>query len=325
MFDRVRHAGVTTMQLLPGSGSLFGGRSVVLKNVPSVTVQGMKFPGAPYGLKIACGENVIGGSKGIRTRAGAMQGYRNAFIAAQDYEKRMDAAAKKPGGEPPKRDLMLETLAGVLKGEIAVHIHCYRADEMAQMLDLSHEFGFHIAAFHHATEAFKIAPLLAREHVAVVTWAGDWSGYKLEAYDSIMENAAVVERAGGLVTLHSDNPELMQHLNQEAGRAMTAGQEAGLGTTPEQAIRWVTLNPAKILGIADRTGSLEPGKMADVVLWSAYPFSVYAAPDLVLIDGAVVVDAEHLEAEPASDFELGQSRRRTPRLSPPPAHAEPHP
>lgn len=314
MFERAREAGVTTMQILPGSANLFNGRTVTLKNVPAIAPQGMKFPGAPYGLKMACGENPTSGGPGkAGTRAGGMMGYRNTFIAAQayaqswaDWRKR---AASGQGGDPPRRDLMLETVAGALNGDIKVHIHCYRADEMVQMIDLSHEFGFKIAAFHHALEAFKIAPLLAKEQIAVVTWAGDWSGYKMEAYDSIMENAAFVQKAGGIATMHSDNVMLMQHLNQEAARAMTAGREAGLGTTPEQAIAWVTINPAKVIGVADKTGSLEVGKAADVVLWDADPLSVYALPDLVFIDGVLSYDRAHPAKQPQSDFELGNTKR----------------
>jgi imidazolonepropionase-like amidohydrolase len=323
MFDRALAAGVTTIQLLPGSSNLFNGRTVIVKNVPAVTPQEMKFPGAPYGLKLACGENPTSGGPGkASTRAGAMAGFRATFIAGAEYAQRWQdyrrKAAAGQGGEPPHRDLALETVAGALNGDIKVHIHCYRSDDMLQMIDLSHEFGFKIAAFHHALEAFKIAPILAREKIAVVTWAGDWSGYKMEAYDSIMENAAFVQKAGGVVTMHSDNVMLMQHLNQEAARAMTAGREAGLGTTPEDAIRWVTLNPANVIGVGDRTGSLEVGKMADVVLWDTDPFSVYALPDLVLIDGVTRHDRLNPAAAPQSDFELGNVRRREPAASPVP-------
>ncbi|MEW5685706.1 MAG: amidohydrolase family protein [Pseudomonadota bacterium] len=310
MFERALQAGVTTMQILPGSANLFNGRTVTLKNVPATAPQGMKFPGAPYGLKMACGENPTGGGGGKPgTRAGGMMGYRNTLISAQEYAQRWADWKKRGSGDPPRRDLMLETVAGALNGEIKVHIHCYRADEMIQMIDLSHEFGFKIAAFHHALEAFKIAPLLAREKIAVVTWAGDWSGYKMEAYDSVMENAAFVQKAGGIAAMHSDDVRLMQHLNQEAARAMTAGREAGLGTTPEDAIAWVTINPARIIGIDDRTGSLEAGKAADLVLWSADPLSVYSLPDLVFIDGALAYDRAAPGAQPRSDFELGNARR----------------
>lgn len=313
MFERARAAGVTTLQILPGSSMLFNGRTVVVKNVQSTSTQGMKFPGAPAGLKMACGENPTGGGAKPSSRAGNMLGYRTTFIAAADYAQKWQEyhrrASAGQGGDPPKRDLMLETIGAALTGDIKVQIHCYRADEMVQMIDLSHEFGFQIAAFHHANEAFKISPLLAKEKIGVVTWAGDWSGYKMEAYDSIMETAAFVTKAGGVAAMHSDNVMLLQHLNHEAARSMTAGHEAGLGTTPEDAIRWITLNPAKIIGIDDRAGSLEPGKMADVVLWDVDPFSVYSMPDLVFIDGVLVHDRATPSTAPASDFELGNVHR----------------
>ena len=310
MFERALQAGVTTIQILPGSSNLFNGRTVTLKNVPALAPQGMKFPGAPYGLKMACGENPTGGGGGRPgTRAGGMMGYRNTFISAQEYAQRWADWRRRGSGDPPRRDLMLETVAAALAGDIKVHIHCYRADEMIQMIDLSHEFGFRIAAFHHALEAFKIAPLLAREKIAVVTWAGDWSGYKMEAYDSVMETAAFVQKAGGVAAMHSDDVRLIQHLNHEAARAMTAGREAGLGTTPEDAIAWVTINAARVIGIDDRTGSLEAGKAADVVLWSADPLSVYSLPDLVFIDGALAYDRAAPPSPPRSDFELGNARR----------------
>jgi imidazolonepropionase-like amidohydrolase len=297
---------VTTLEVLPGSAKLFNGRTVVLKNVPSVSVQGMKFPGAPYGLKMACGEN----PQRSTGRGGNMVGYRSAFINAANYKRRWDDYHRKIAAgqavEPPTRDLTLETLAGVLEGQILVQIHCYRADDMLQMIDLSKEFGFHIAAFHHALEAFKIAPRLAAEKIAVITWAGDWSGYKMEAYDAIMENAAFVDRAGGMASMHSDDPELMQHLNADAARVMTAAQHAGLDVTREDAIKWLTINPATIIGVGTRTGSLEPGKMADVVLWSTDPFSVYALADMVFVDGALRFDRSAPRAAPRSDFELGQ-------------------
>jgi imidazolonepropionase-like amidohydrolase len=309
-FDTAREAGVTTLMILPGSGNLFGGRTVTLKNVPAVTVQGMKFPGAPYGLKIACGENpkrVYGGrGRSPATRMGNVAGYRKAWIEAQDYARRWDKWEKDGrAGEPPKRDLQLETLAGVLKGEIFVQNHCYRADEMANMIDISHEFGFKIRAFHHANEAYKIAPLLVKEDICVATWAS-WWGYKMEVYDALEENAALVHAAGGCAIIHSDDPIVIQRLNQEAAVALSAAWRAGIRISKADAVRWFTANPAKVLGIADRVGTLEPGKNADVVLWSHDPFSIYARAEKVWIDGAVIFD----RADPAyrrhSDFLLGQ-------------------
>ena len=308
--------GITALQILPGSANLIGGRSVVLKNVPSVTYQGMKFPGAPQGLKMACGENpkrVYGTEKNTfpSTRMGNVAGYRAQWAEAaeylrdqQEYERKHAAGDK--DAKPPKRDLRLDTLAAALKGEIIVHMHCYRADEMATILDVSREFGYHVAAFHHAVEAYKISDLLAENGVCAAMWA-DWWGYKMEAYDGIPENIAFVDAApGGCAIVHSDSEEGIQRLNQEAGKAIAYGQRAGLDIPPERAIRWLTANPAKVLGIAERTGTLEPGKMADVVVWNVNPFSVYALADYVFIDGALRYDRANPSIAPQSDFTLGQ-------------------
>lgn len=301
-FEMARRGGVTTLAILPGSANLFGGRSVTIKNLSSVSVQGMKFPDAPQGAKMACGENPIyyaARGNDPFTRMGNMAGFRAAFIDAQAY---LD---KKKKGESQKTDLRMETLAGILTGEIQTHIHCYRADEMMQMIDLSKEFGFKIGTFHHATEAYKIADVLAEEGISIATWADRW-GFKLEAYDAVPLNVAALEWAGVHTMLHSDSAVLVQRLNLEAAMAMASAQRAGEEITPETAIRWITLNPAITLGIADRTGSLAPGKMADLVLWSADPFSVYAVAEKVFIDGVKVVDRDDPAAEPSSDFMLGQ-------------------
>src|SRR5579871_733761 len=315
-FARARAGGVTTLQILPGSTNLFGGRSVVLKNVPATTVQAMKFPGAAYGLKMACGENPLHnyGDKGRfpMSRMGNFAGYRDAWLKARDYEAKWLAYEAGTAAEPPARDLKLDTLAGVLHGDIRVHMHCYRADEMALVLDLAREFGYQVTAFHHAVEAYKIADLLARSGVCSVVWS-DWWGYKMEAYDGIRENAAFVDAAGGCVAMHSDSAILGQRLTLEAGKAMAAGRRAGLDLRPEHAIAWVTSTPARILGLERETGSLEPGKAADLVLWSADPFSVYAKAERVFIDGALVYDRDDPAHQPLADFELGQ-----PAEAPPP-------
>ena len=316
-FNRALAGGVTTMQILPGSANLFGGRSVVVKNAPSTTVQAMKFPGAPYGLKMACGENPkrVYGSKGRSpsTLMGIVAGYRAAWILAADYVRRWDEykakVAKGEKADPPKRDLTLDTLGGVLKGEILVQNHCYRADEMAQMIDISREFGYHISAFHHASEAYKLAPTLAKEGICIDTWA-QWWGFKMESFDGLEENAAMVDHAGGCAIVHSDDAHLIQHLNVEAGVAMAAGNRAGLNITRGRAIRWITANPAKSLGILDKVGTLEPGKMADVVVWSQDPFSVYAKAEKVFLDGALAYDISDPSKQPKSDFELGQPSAR---------------
>ena len=302
--------GITSMEVLPGSGNLIGGRGVTLKNVPSRTVQGMKFPGAPYGLKMACGENPkrVYGEKGRSpaTAMGNMAGYRAAWIRAAKYRDDL-AKWKKEGSDPtkrPQRDLQLETLALALDGEILVQNHCYRADEMAQMIDLAKEFGYKIASFHHAVEAYKVRDLLARDGICSSMWA-DWWGFKLEAFDGIQANIPLVHEAGACAIVHSDDAQGIQRLNQEAAKAMGAGLQAGIRLTREDVIKWITINPAKALGVDQQTGSLESGKMADVVIWSADPFSVYAKAEKVFIDGALVYDRSDPRFQPKSDFILG--------------------
>ncbi len=333
-FDAARAGGVTSMQILPGSANLIGGRGVTIKNVPATTFQAMKFPGAPYGLKIACGENPkrVYGSKGVApmTNMGNVAGYRKAFLDAQEYMRAQEdftkklmaweGAGRKSGdkderGErptPPKTDLALETLAAAMRGEILVHNHCYRADEMATMLDLADEFGFRITAFHHAVEAYKIADLLAAKGVCGALWA-DWWGFKMEALDGIQENIAFVDAAkNGCAIVHSDSGEGIQRLNQEAAKAMAYGNRAGLAITPEHAIRWLTSNAAKALGIADQVGTLEAGKQADVVIWNGTPFSVYAKAEQVFIDGALRYDRNDRSTWHQADVMLGLQKEVTP-------------
>jgi len=209
-------------------------------------------------------------------------------------------------GDPRNRALRMETMRGAMKGDIRVHIHCYRADEMAIMLDLAKEFGFKVTAFHHGVEAYKIADLLAAEGVCGALWA-DWWGFKMESLDGIRENIALVDRPqNGCAIVHSDSSEGIQRLNQEAAKAMAAGNRAGLAITPEHAIRWVTTNAAKALGIQGQTGSLTPGLMADVVVWNGTPFSVYAHAEKVFVDGALLYDRTNKALQPESDFQLGQ-------------------
>lgn len=302
-FGAALAGGVTALQILPGSANLVGGRGVTLKNVAATTAQGMKFPGAPHGLKMACGENpkrVYGQKGGPSTRMGNVAGYRAAFIDAQDYAKKRE----KDGSG--KRDLKLDTLAGAMAGDILVHIHCYRADEMAQMLDLAKEFDFKVAAFHHGVEAYKLADRLAADGVCGALWA-DWWGFKMEAFDGIQENIAIVDRApNGCAIVHSDSDEGIQRLNQEAAKVMVNARRVGIEIAPERAIRWITQNAAKSLGVLDVTGTLEAGKMADVVLWNGNPFTVYAHAEQVYIDGARLYDRADPTLRPTTDFMLGQ-------------------
>jgi imidazolonepropionase-like amidohydrolase len=300
--------GVTVMQVLPGSANLIGGRSATVRLVPARTVQDMKFPGAPYGVKMACGENPkrVYQNRGPSTRMGNMAGYRAAFIQAEQYRQRWDKWLKDRKGDPPGRDLRMETLAGVLRGEISVQNHCYRADEMAQMLDLAKEFGFKIRSFHHAIEAYKIADLLAASETAASVWS-DWGGFKMEAFDEILENAALVTQAGARAVIHTDDPNGIQRMNQDMAKAYYAGIRAGISLTRDQAIRWITANPAWVLGLDKWTGTLEEGKMADVVLWSGDPFSVYSKAEKVWNEGWLVFDRLDPKHQYKTDFNIGQT------------------
>ena len=301
-FGAALAGGITALQILPGSANLIGGRGVTLKNVAANTYQAMKFPGAPWGLKMACGENpkrVYGQKGGPSTRMGNVAGYRAAFADAKEYLR------KQTGDSPGLRNLKNDTLAAAMNGDIRVHIHCYRADEMAIMMDLAKEFGFKISAFHHGVEAYKLADRLAQEKICGALWA-DWWGFKMESFDGIQENIALVDRpAGSCAIVHSDSAEGIQRLNQEAAKVMAHARRIGLEIPPERAIRWLTMNPATSMGIEQQTGSLEPGKMADVVLWNGNPFSSYAKADQVYVDGARMFDRADPRRRPLSDFQLG--------------------
>jgi imidazolonepropionase-like amidohydrolase len=360
--ERAVAGGVTTIQVLPGSANLIGGRGLTIKLRPAQSGREMHVPGAPDGLKMACGENpkrLHGRRRSAPpfTRMGNLAGQRAAFLKAKklreawarwndEETRRLEADSKKraahehkreerarrdascrDAGEPdpcaawrqqwraeplddpapsqpvptPERDPGMETLIGALEGRVLVHVHCYRADDMLAMLALADEVGFRVRSFHHAVEAYKIRDVLAARQVAVSTWA-DWWGFKMEAFDAIQENAALVAQDGGRTILHSDSPEGIQRLNQEAGKALASGLRGGLKVNEEEAIRWVTMNPAWALGIDHRVGSLEPGKDADVVLWNKSPFSVYAAAEKVWIDGAMVYEKGKGRW---SDFEVG--------------------
>jgi imidazolonepropionase-like amidohydrolase len=341
--SRALAAGITTILVLPGSANLVGGQGVTIKLHPGRTVADMKFPGAPPTLKMACGENPkrVYGERHMApsTRMGNVAGYREAFQGALEYgakfadwQARHQAwqAKKEPGAASPRdpapampdRDFGLETLLGAIQGRVLVEIHCYRADEMLGMLALADEFGLKVRAFHHAVEAYKIRDVLAARSVAVATWA-DWWGFKLEAYDTVRENLALLTESGVRGVLHSDSSSLVQRLNQEAAKSLSAGKRAGVPIDRGAALRWITANPAWALGVDDQTGSLEPGKMADVVVWSGDPFSVYSQVDRVFVDGEELYDRNSSGRRP-SDFEMGQGaelpHREPPK--PPPAKAE---
>tara|TARA_A200000113_G_scaffold56203_1_gene47349 strand:+ start:597 stop:2033 length:1437 start_codon:yes stop_codon:yes gene_type:complete len=315
-FSLALKGGVTAFHVLPGSANLMGGRGATFKNIPRNTIHDMKFPGAPHSLKMACGENPkrVYGNRGSApsTRMGNMAGYRKAWINASDYQRRKNEYTSKSDEakeliDPPKRNLELDTLAGVLDGEILVQNHCYRADEMAMMIEMSKEFDYKITAFHHAVEAYKIADLLADEGICGALWA-DWWGFKHEAYDMVPANIAIVDQARGgkgCAIVHSDDEVGIQHLNQEAAKALSAGLRAGYEISKARAINWITSNPAKAAGILDQTGTIEIGKDADLVIWSKNPFSVYALAEYVFIDGAEAFVRGEKQTQPVTDFDLG--------------------
>ena len=315
-FSLALKGGVTSFHVLPGSANLMGGRGATFKNIPRNTIHDMKFPGAPHSLKMACGENPkrVYGNRGSApsTRMGNMAGYRKAWINASDYQRRKNEYTSKSDEakeliDPPKRNLELDTLAGVLDGEILVQNHCYRADEMAMMIEMSKEFDYKITAFHHAVEAYKIADLLADEGICGALWA-DWWGFKHEAYDMVPANIAIVDQARGgkgCAIVHSDDEVGIQHLNQEAAKALSAGLRAGYEISKARAIKWITSNPAKAAGILDQTGTIEIGKDADLVIWSKNPFSVYALAEHVFIDGAEAFVRAEKQTQPVTDFDLG--------------------
>ena len=337
--DNARAGGITTMHILPGSANLIGGRGFTVRPYPGIrSSTDARFPGAPDSLKMACGENpkrVYGDRGGPSTRMGNAAGYRRAFQQALEYKRSVDRyqqelkdweatqaesksastsdkggklppsespAASKP--EAPSLDDGLETLRLVLEGEILVQNHCYRADEMSQMLELADHFGFQIRSFHHAVEGYKIADRLARAGTAASVWA-DWWGFKMEAFDGVQENAAMIAHAGARAVIHSDSPIGIQHLNQEAAKAMYAGRRAGIPISDDEALRWITANAAWVLGIHERTGTLEAGKLADIVIWSGSPFSVYSHAQLVMIEGSIVYDRNNPAPAPRTDFTVG--------------------
>jgi imidazolonepropionase-like amidohydrolase len=337
-----RAGGITTAQILPGSANLIGGRAFTVKLHPgALSAAQARFPGAPDGLKMACGENpkrVYGEKGGPSTRMGNLAGQRKAFEEAKAYREKWrtyerelaawndpqaagtsaasgdasDSTKKKSKPEPPTRDFGLETLAAVLDGKILVHNHCYRADEMVLMLDLAREYGFQIRSFHYAVEAYKIADVLAKANTAASIWA-DWWGFKAEAFDGVRENAAILAAVGGKPIIHSDDPVGIQRLNQEAAKAWAAGKRVGITLDEDAVLRWITANPAWALGIDAQTGTLEPGKMADMVIWNGSPFSVYAKAEKVFIDGVLVYDRFDERAQFRSDFDLGMRDGDLPR------------
>src|SRR5580704_11015577 len=290
---RALAGGVTTELLLHGSANMIGGQAVVIKNKFGLDRDAMLFPNAPGSIKFASGENpkrVYGARDQLpSTRMGNFAVQREALVQAQDYMHEWDNYNEKvkrgdKDAAPPKHDLKLEALADVLRGKIMVQIHIYRADEMLTEIAMAKEFGYKIRAFHHALEAYKVADQIAANNIAIATFS-DWWGYKQEAWDAIPWNATMSMRKGVRVAIKSDSEDYNRRLNQEAAKTMRYG-----GATEEEALKMITLNPAWIVGVDDRVGSIDVGKDADLVIWEGYPLSTTGVPEKVLIDGAIYFD-----------------------------------
>jgi imidazolonepropionase-like amidohydrolase len=289
---RALAGGVTTSLLLHGSANMIGGQAVVIKHKYGLGRDELLFPGAPQSIKFASGENpkrVYGQKNQVpSTRMGNFAVMRQSFVEARDYMRSWEdyeAKVKRRDKEatPPKKDLRLEALADILRGKLLVQIHCYRADEFLTEMAIAKEFGYKIRAFHHALEAYKVADKIAANGVAIATWP-DWWGFKYEAWDGIPWNAAISLHKGVRVALKSDSDDVTRRLNQEAGKIIH------YGVSEEDALKMITLNPAWIIGVDDRVGSIDVGKDADISIWNEYPLSSTALVDKVLIDGDVFFD-----------------------------------
>ena len=286
--------GVTTELLLHGSANMIGGQAVVIKNKFGFSRDAMLFPNAPRSIKFASGENpkrVYGRRNELpSTRMGNFEVMRQAFEDAKAYMATWDAYnAKVAKGDKeavaPKKDLKLEALADVLRGKLFVQIHCYRADEFLTEEAIAKEYGYKVRAFHHALEMYKVGDKIAPTGTGIATFA-DWWGFKDEAWDAIPWNAVMSMREGVRVGLKSDSNDYVRRLNQEAGKMIHYG-----GATEEEALKMVTLNPAWIIGVDDRVGSIDTGKDGDIVIWNTDPLSTYARAEKVYIDGNLFFDS----------------------------------
>jgi len=291
--------GVTTANILHGSANPIGGQTLVIKLRWGKPAKDLPFEGALPGIKWALGENVKRSGFSLpgtsprypASRMGVVDVFREAFSEALDYKKAWDDYnRRKAAGEanliPPRRDLKLEPLLEVLEGKRLVHMHCYRADEILQLIRVAEEFHFKIATFQHVLEGYKVADEIAKSGSGASTFS-DWWAYKVEAYDAIPYNAALMTERGIVVSINSDSGEEARHLNQEAAKSMKWG-----GLSHDEALKLVTINPAIQLHIADRVGSIEAGKDADLAIYNKDPLSVYAVAQKVLIDGQVYFDRQ---------------------------------
>lgn len=289
---RALAGGVTTANVLHGSANPIGGKCMVLKLRWGKTGEEMLFEGARPGIKLALGENPKREGKAIHptSRQGVNDVIRDAFLRAKAYwahwrtYESENAAGKR--AIPPRRDLELEPLVEILEGKRLVHAHCYRADEILALIRLADELGFKIRTLQHVLEGYKVAREIAAHGAGASTFS-DWWAYKVEAYDAIPYNAALMTRAGVLVSINSDSNEEIRHLPQEAAKTMKWG-----GLSRDEALALVTLNPAKQLMIDDRVGSIEVGKDADLAIWEGDPLSAYSRVLTTFVDGQVYFDIE---------------------------------
>ena len=297
---RALAGGVTSLNLLHGSANAIGGLNTVVKIKYGRPVDEFLFPGAMPGIKFALGENPKRSNFNPQpgqqrrypmTRMGVEEVIREAFTRARDYKKTWDEyqSAVARGTKnlvAPRRDLQLEPLVEVIEGKRFVHAHCYRADEILMLISLANDFGFKIRTFQHTLEGYKVAKEIAAHGAGASIFADNWA-YKIEAYDAIPYNAAIMTRAGVVVSMNSDSDERARRLNIEAAKAMRYGD-----LNEEQALKLITWNPAVQLGIQDRVGSIEVGKDADLAIWNGHPLSVYARVETTLVDGAVFFDRQ---------------------------------
>jgi len=296
--------GVTTSNILHGSANPMGGQNQVIKLRWGEDAEGLKFAGARPGVKFALGENVKQSNWGDnltsrypQTRMGVEQFFLSNFRAAADYQRSWKAYEEGRSLVPPRKNLRLEATLEILKGERDIHIHSYRQDEILMFARLAEKLKLKVAAFQHILEGYKVADALVKIDAGGSSFS-DWWGYKFEVYDAIPYNGALMHRAGVVTSFNSDDAELATRLNTEAAKAVKYG-----GLSEEEALKFVTLNPAIQLGIEDRVGSLVTGKDADFVIWSDHPLSTYAHAEQTWIDGIKRFDREEGHARHAADLQ----------------------
>jgi imidazolonepropionase-like amidohydrolase len=316
--------GVTSANVLHGSANTIGGQNVVIKFRYGLPADSLIFQGAPPGIKFALGENVRQTNNTVQpgqqrrypfTRMGVEETLRDAFTRARAYQAswrtyRTDSTTwarnrntRTRGLEPiaPARDLELDALVEVLEGRRLVHAHSYRSDEIGMLLNVAHDFGFRIQTLQHVLEGYRVADEIAAAGTGASTFADNWA-YKMEAYDAIPQNAALMAERGVLVTINSDSDERARRLYQEAAKAMHYG-----GASEEEALRMITLNAARQMGVADRTGSIDVGKDADIAIFNGHPFAPQSRVEMTLVDGRVFFDRS---TAPTLEARMQQMRGR---------------